>query len=263
LRIKETLAEKKIGIILSFFGAIVVSLSIIFQTSIFAFIGLTFLLWGLIFLLVIPVKYIKSDVIDGIVETNRLSLEKIISQSNVEGTPIYMPSPKEPFVASNIGINTEFVYIPDRNDSLEALTEQALMRRPKGIRIIPPGLGLANLIEKKSKLDFNNSSISSVMDVLPAIITNDLEIANNLKVNLESNRIKFEIERPVFEEVCKQVQQLENISQNIGCPICSSLACIVARVTKTPVIIESCQSTNSGNEATFIIQGELTQERMR
>jgi hypothetical protein len=64
----------------------------------------------------------------------------------------------------------------------------------------------------------------------------------------------------VSKEVCKEANKLQNICGGIGCPICSSIACSLAKATGEPITIEKIQTTEDGEtiEATYqILKAEL------
>ena len=102
-------------------------------------------------------------------------------------------------------------------------------------------LGLADAIEKKSKMDFRNADLNSLGESLPSAITRELEIAADFEMKLEGNMVHTGIEKPVCEDLCKEATKLETICPHIGCPLSSSIACILTRVANRPITIEKCQ----------------------
>ena len=244
---------KKIGFTLLAFGTLGILLSIFYESNILTFVCLTLVFWGCLFLLVLPGKYVRSEVMDHISISGLSNIDQVISDSNVQGKPIYIPVPRDSYLPYHIEMKHEFVYIPKRNVKMETAIEQAFMKNPKGLRIIPPGLGFANLIEKKSRQNLYKLDIHSLTKILPSIITQDLEIANKFNMSYDGNVVHTKIGKSLCEDLHKEICKLRNLCPNIGCPLCSSIACILTRITNKPIIIESCSLIKNTVDTTFLI----------
>jgi hypothetical protein len=248
-------SDKKIGIILLFFGALGIAASIIYEAMILVFIGLTLSFWGCLFLLILPDRHVKIEILDKMCYPTLSALNDIIAVSDLLGKPIYMPVPRELFLPYDIGFKNEFVYLPKENIEAETAIEQAYMHRTEGLRLIPPGLGLTDLMEKKSNMSFHKLDLYYLTEVLPSIITEDLELADNFKISLEGNKVYAEINNPVCKDLCMETDKLPYICPHIGCPLCSSIACILTRVTNRPVIIVECSLRNNIEAIFQILKG--------
>lgn len=242
--------RKWIGTVFLSFGVLVILLADFYESTTLAFIGLSLTFWGCLFLLVLYGKYVKSEVMDNMCSSSLFAIDQIIADSNVQGEAIYIPVVKESYLPIHVGTKNEFVYIPNRDIEEEKAIEQAFIRNPEGLRLPPPGLSLANLMEKKSRQSFQNLNMDSLIETLPSIITQELEIANEFRITLEGNEVHVQMVKPVCEDLCKEVRKMQKIYPHIGCPLCSSIACILTRVTNKPVIIERCTLKN-GNIETY------------
>jgi len=232
--------DRKIGSALLSFGVVATTLSIFYESTVLAFIGLTLAFWGCLFLLVLHSKYVKAEVMDHMSTSSLSAINQIIADSDLQGKPIYIPVPTGAYLPYHIGFTNEFVYVPRRDVGTETAVEEAFTRSPKGLRITPPGLGLANLAEKKSKLDFQKLDLDSITEILPSTITQELEMADNFEMKVNENEIHTEIRKPVCIDLCKEAARLEKICPSIGCPLSSSIACILTRVVNKPLRIERC-----------------------
>jgi len=232
--------DKKIGTVLLCSGALGLALSIIYGSTALVFIGLTFSFWGFLFLLVLPGKYVKSEVMDYMSSSSLYAVDQIIANLRLQGKAIYIPVPREAYLPYYIGVKNEFVYIPKRNVKIETAIGQAFMKNLKGLRLAPPGLSLANVMEKKSKLNFHDLDLSYLAEVLPSLITQEVDLAENFTISLEGNEVSAEIRKPTCEDLCKEASKMQHICPHIGCPLTSSIACILTRVANKPVIIERC-----------------------
>lgn len=241
--------DKKIGITLLSLGGLGILSSIFYESTVLAFIGLTLTLWGCLFLLVLPGKYVKTEVMDHMSSSSLSAVDQIIANLNLKGKAIYIPVPKGSYFPYLIGVRNEFVYIPKRNVKIETEIEQAFMKNPKGLRLTPPGLGLVNLMEKKSvlepRVDFYSLDLNSLEEVLPPLMTRDLEVSNEFRISVDGNEVRTEIRKPVCEDLCKEASKMRHICPHVGCPLSSSIACILTRVTNKPIIIERCSLRNN------------------
>jgi len=245
--------DKVIGLVLLSLGAAGIVLSIFYESTVVAFIGLTLAFWGCLFLLVLPRKVVGSDVLDNMNVSSLSSIDMMISNLNVQGRAVYIPVPRESYLPYHIGFKQEFLYIPEREVTNETALEQALTRNPKGLRLIPPGLGLANLIEKKSGLKSHDLDLSSLAEVLPSVITDDLEVASGFRIAFEGNEVHTGTKGSVCEELCREASKMQHICPGIGCPLCSSICCLLTRATNRPVTIDRCSITHSNIETWYRI----------
>lgn len=245
----------KIGFILLSYGIISIIFSLIFNSTILVFLGLTLTLWGFLFLFVLPSKYVKSEVLDSMAFSSLSAISKIIADSNCQGKGVYLPPyPKDVYIPGHLKeIKEGLVFIPAINDKVESVIEQAFMKNPKGMHIIPPGLGLANLFEKKLGMDLFKTNLDFLIDNLPNLIVDDLGIANEFKIKSDKDLVHVEISKPVCEDLCKKASKLMNICSNLGCPLSSSIAFVLTKVTSRPVVIERCELKNSVIEAWYSI----------
>jgi hypothetical protein len=232
--------NKWIGVIFISSGIVGILLSDFFESTTLAFIGLSLTFWGCLFLLVQSERYVKSEVMDHMSSSSLLAIDQMITDSNAQGKPIYIPVMKESYLPIHIGTKDEFVYIPKRDEKDETTIEQAFIRNQQGLRLVPPGLSLVNLIEQKTKLSFHNIDFNSLTETLPPVITQELEIAHEFKISLEENNVRVQIVKPVCEDLCREVYKMQKICPHVGCPLCSSIACILTRVTNKPITIEKC-----------------------
>jgi hypothetical protein len=241
------------GLILLVLGGLGTVSSILNQSTILAFVSLTLILWGCLFTLVLPSKYVKSEIMDHMSSSSLSAIDQIIKDLNLKGKPVYIPVPRGLYLPYLRGMKNEFVYIPEKDIEIEAALEQAFTRKPKGLRLTPPGLALADLLETKSRLKFYDLETDTLIELLPTLITREAELAENLEISLKEGRAHTTIKNAACQDLCALASRMENICPYIGCPITSSIACILTRVTNRPIILESCLLRNNMIEAHYQI----------
>jgi len=252
MRDRKRNLPQTVAYVLLLSGAIALVTSIFYSSSILAFTGLGLTFWGALLLYIKPTKYVKSSLLDSTTISSLRTIDQIITDLNYKGKAIYL-SPRylkdlksgKVFIPSKKGI-----VIPPVEDVAE---EKVFLENPKGMCLTPPGLGLANLYENELRKDFTKVDLNYLQNNLPKLFIEDLEIAENLEINVESDRIRAKITGSINKDLCNDARKLPNICGSLGCPICSSIAIALTRTTGKPVIIEKTEVPKDGEtiEANF------------
>jgi len=252
LRLKLWKQERRPSGIITYvflvFGVAALVISILASSTILAFIGLSLTFWGALLLFIKPLKYVKPSLIDSTAISSLKTINQVVSDLNYEGKAVHLP-PLPYFLK---GYKGGAVYISSRKDQLlppveELAGERAFLKNPKGIRLVPPGVDLTNLYEEELGKEFLQVDFEYLKANLPNLFVHTLEIATNLTLEKENNRIHVKIEGSLFKDFCRQVTTFGNVCSSFGCPLCSSLACTLARALGKPIIIEKAGLSPDGN----------------
>jgi hypothetical protein len=257
---------------LIFAGAIALAFSINYTSSILAFIGLGLVFWGAILHYVQPEEYTKKVLLDAAVLPALTTLNQMMQELDYKGKAIYLP-PK--YLIHPEGNK---VYIPKQEDGkLPALKQilkhesQLFIKNPQGIVLTPPGAELTKLLEKTLGTSLTKVDLKHLQENLPKLFIEDLEIAENLEMEIEQDKVIRKTNGPVFlikakhrtvhvriansvyNDVCREAMKLRRIYGSVGCPICNAIACALTKVTAKPVIIEKIDLSADGGtiEASF------------
>lgn len=246
-------------------GLIALAFSIIYTSSILAFIGLGLTFWGALTLYITTEKYVKQTLLDPTITPSLTNLNQILTELKYEGKPIYLP-PK--YLKD---FETTKIYIPkNKNTNLptpEEIQQQenkTFLKNPEAALIIPPGFSLSKLFEKTLGTTFTKVDLEHLQQSLPKIFIEDLEIAENLEIQTEPRKfakkiddsasviqlkkdtIHVKITNSIYKDTCRQAKNLSYICGPIGCPICSAIACAIAKASGTPVTIEKTECAEDG-----------------
>jgi len=226
-----------VGYTLLLFGAISLMVSIIYVSSILAFVGLGLTFWGALLLFVRPTKLVKVNLLDATAISSLAAIDRIIDGLKYKGKAIYLP----PRYLKELKGGT--IFIPSEKGIIippveEVAEEKVFLKNPNGICLTPPGLGLANLFEKEIGKDFVKVDFNYLQANLPKLLVEDLEIAENLEIMLEDDSIQIKITGSIYKDFCKEARKLPNICGSIGCPLCSSFAIAITRATGNLVVID-------------------------
>jgi hypothetical protein len=134
------------------------------------------------------------------------------------------------------------VFVPSqpltRIPTAENLENLTFLENPKGLVILPPGLGLADLIRRQLGAQFKELGLEKLSIRLPRVLIEDLEIAQDFDMQVDRNFVRFKLRESVYSQLCSRLRESTKISSSLGCPICSAMACIIAQVSEKPVLFE-------------------------
>ena len=251
-------------------GAVSLIVSIVFVSQIFALIGICLVFWGAILLYIQPEEYTKKVLLDAVTPNYFETLNQIVNELDFRGKAIYLP----PKYFGNP--ETDKVYLPKQLDEkppepnliLQQENKFFFLDQPEGIMFTPPGAHLIKLFEKKMGINFAFTNLQDVIQNLPKLLIEDLEIAENLEINIKPSEMSAEetgtnygiihvkITNSLFKKMVKENPKLSQIFNTIGTPLTSAIAGIFAKVTGKPLIIDNIRSYKDGNivEVTYKIE---------
>lgn len=227
----------RVGYLFIYVGVISLVSSILFNSSILAFIGLGLTLWGGLFLFAKPTKYVKLSVLESVTLSSLGTIDRVLRELNYKGQPVHLPPRHlEELHEGIVFVPTEQgIHLPIS----EAFVEGKLFLSPEGICLTPPGQALMDLYEKRLGTDFSRTNLNYLKNKLPDLLVEDLEILDDLEINeVADGLVVAKMKGEVHMSLCNQNASHSQICSRLGCPLCSSLACALARATDKAVIIE-------------------------
>jgi hypothetical protein len=227
-----------IGYMILFFGAIILFLSIVFAANVPAFIGISLTFWGALILFIKPTRYVKANLLETMTLPTFTNISRIITSMNYTGNGIYLPPQysKE----SRGGI----VFIPSKNETtipaIKETREKLFLEKPRGICLSPSGLDLTNMFEDELGIVFTESKMENLEDDLQKLFIEGLEITDTFEILNQENNIHIIMSKSIYNNFCRNSRMLnKNDCKSFACPLCSSIACALTRVTGKPVIINN------------------------
>jgi hypothetical protein len=221
----------RVNSLLFILGVVIIYLSISFNSSVLAFIGLGCVFWGAILLYIRSSKYVKEDLLLTATRSSLITLRQLILELGYEGKGIYLP-PKylRDFESSKVFISKiSKIVLP----SVEQIQNKDtnIISNPKGLLVTPPGFDLSKLFEDTLETNFTQKDLSFLIVNLHRLIVEDLEIAQNIQMEVEDNLVHIKIENSVYK--------------NMG-TLSSAIACVLAKTSGNLVIIENRETSKNG-----------------
>jgi len=237
-------------------GIAALTASILYSSSILAFIGLGLTFWGAILLYIKTEKYIQEALLDKTTFPSLITLNQMITELGLKGQAVYLP-PKylKDFESSKIFIAKQEKTKLPTPEQIQKEEERMFVTNPEGILLTPPGADLARLFEKTLDTSFTKADLQYLEDNMPRLLVEDLEIAENVKIETKKSLVYVKMENSIYKNMHIEAERLPNIKGSIGCPICSAIACAIAKMAGKPVIIE--RDETSEDSRTIIIEYRL------
>ena len=219
------------GYLLLGIGLVTLTASVLITSTILTFIGLGLAFWGILAFFVQPQGYVKSDLMDATALSSLKTIDKMMIGMGYREKGVYIPTGNEKAV---VFVPSEpFSRLPDSS----AVEGKTFLDDPRGMLVVPPGLALASLIEKKLGFTLKNCGVETVVRALPKVLVEDLEIVRDVQVKVKGDRVDLKLVDSIYADFCKGIRETSRRC-GLGCPMCSALACILAIASGKPVLFE-------------------------
>jgi uncharacterized membrane protein YiaA len=232
-------------------GVVALTVSILFSSSILAFIGLGLTFWGAILLYIRTEKYIEA-LLGKTTLPSLATLNQIIEELGFKGQAVYLP-PKylRDFESSKVFIaKQERTKLPTPKQ-IQKQEEKMFLTDPEGILLTPPGADLTRLFEKTLDTSFTKVDLQYLEMDMPRLLVEDLEIAENVEIEAKKNMVCAKIVNSIYKNMQLEAETLPEVGVSLGCPICSAIACAIAKASGRPVVIERDQTSEDGQTLTI------------
>jgi len=257
--------KKLISLALFILGLSALTFSVFYNSSILAFIGLGLTFWGALTLYIAPEEYVKQTLLDSTLFSSLIALNYILKDLNYQGKAIYLP-PKyfKTFETTKVYLPKTLKNKLPTPEEIQREEDKTILKNPDAALITPTGLTLSKLFEETLGTSFTKVDLQYLQQNLPKLLIEDLEIAEDVEVQiktsksarklddsinifrLEDNTVYVKITNSIYQDIYKQEKDLPYIHSKIGCPLCSAIACALAKATGKPVTIEKTQTSPDG-----------------
>ena len=217
--------------------------SITGNTQILAFVGLSLVLWGGLFILARPISYVRSSLLEATAISLYATIDRIKKDLKYNSKSYYIPPfPKEVYIPEHLkGLKEMIVFISANDEEgLPAINEIAegrfLLEEPKGMILTPPGLGLVEYLEEELRINFTRMGLEDLCELLPKVFPEDLQLAKGMTMVAEGKLVYLNIVGSIYKSLCydEEVQSVHLL----GSPLVSAIACAIAKTTGKPVTIQ-------------------------
>jgi len=242
LKKAKGMPSAKIGLAFIIPGILALIFSILNNSNILAFIGLSLAFWGALFFFLRPVKYVSSSLLDSTAIATYTTIDRIVKDLKFKGKSYYIPPyPKEVYLPQHLkGLKETVVFISADTGGMPSIEELAkskfLLENPNGICVVPPGLGVLAQFEKELRIDIAKLQISELCEIFPPLITENLQLAKEIEMKQENGQVYLKM----IDSTYKNLYAAEDLKSIhfLGCPLASAIACALAKATGKMVTIQ-------------------------
>lgn len=226
---------RKPGIILTIIGCILIILSFFLELAILTVSSLGIIFWGIFFTFARSPKVVPTEVFNSSFSSMPNVLDGIIHSLNFE-RGMYVP----PGYFENTGGGGVLLLRKGKNEKepREIASYKELSIPSNGYYGPPPGIGLVNFLEEKLGTSLSGKDIEFLENALVKVFT-EYGIVEDVQIETRKNIVHFEMINPIYAMGCEEIRKHQSyVCIYIGCPFCSALAYMLAKVTNKIVIIE-------------------------
>ncbi|HKM76086.1 MAG TPA: hypothetical protein VJZ32_06685 [Candidatus Bathyarchaeia archaeon] len=222
-------------------GLVALIVSVSSASTILAFVGLGLSLWGVLALFIQPEKYVASNLMNATALSSMKTIDTMMMGLGYRERGVYIPSAD--------GSSEAVVFVPSEPFSLipqsSAIEGKSFLKDPQGLLVVPPGLALSTLIEKKFGFNVKNCGLEKLVQALPKALV-ELEIVRDVEIKVVGDHVDFTLFDSIYSDFCRQIRDKSRPCA-LGCPMCSALACILAVATGKPVMFEEDKLSGDKN----------------
>ena len=168
-------------------------------------------------------------------------IERILTSSDSTAKGVYLP----PKLLKDY--ESSLVFVPSNAEAglpkrEEIDMEKLYSKKPDGIYLTPPGLALSRLFEKELNVSFTETDLKYLQKELPRLFEK-FEISKDTIIEANDTTATIRIAKHIFIHLCEETAKLRRAHETIGCPLSSALACVLAKATGKPIVIQKEETT--------------------
>ena len=200
-----------------------------------------------------PASYLRAEVSDGEVLANTMNVGKILSSMLIEAKGVHLPASQagemKVFIPASHGQRLSFETIKASGGIFVLPADGA-----RGILLDPPGYGL---LRHARQLGISFSDIELEREIKD-VLEKGMELANVAAVTRVNDEVHVSLRNLANNGLCTSIRkERPGLCTQIGCPVCSFIACAIVEGTGRPVRIKSISVEGKYLQAVFeLLQGD-------
>jgi hypothetical protein len=129
--------------------------------------------------------------------------------------------------------------------------------RANGLLLEPPGADLLSLIERESGQEIWAVELTGLQEALRTGIVRSLELASSVRLTFEGSECRLLVEGDVLGKFTQElVEKAPIMCERVGCPICSLVACALAKSSHGDVRFRGAKHFDGKHDALYELLGE-------
>jgi hypothetical protein len=234
--------SRTVGTIYLVLSMIFLILSYFTRYLVFEVIAIISLLLGVALVFVSLEKYIKLNVSTEALASALLPLNDLIDGLKVQGKAAHVPTGSE-----------AVIFMPNSECQMSEVNYREIKESKsseKGIVLPSLGIFLKRLYERELGCKAEILDLSALLDWLPKVLVDDLKMAEKMEIARKNDEIRVKLTEPVFSRLCME-KRISRVCETVGCPICSSIADMLAASAGSVVFYKGCEYFSDKNQLTW------------
>lgn len=195
-------------------SAVFLFLSIVLPSTILAMIGLSFLFGSILLMFMRPSNfYLDKEFVNSVIASSVISLSRLLSSLGYQARGTYVATANGCF------------FIPESKNQTS---------------LVPTGNDLATLFEGIT----SNTNYTSLQKAVSEVLVTKLGLAKSLRISVSGNLVLVRLYGFLARELCAEFRKTTVICDQLGCPVCSAIACAVAKSTNEGVLIKRVEPSS-------------------
>ncbi len=211
-------------------GILTLALSILYSSSTPAFVGLGLIFWGAILSYVRDPDSKQAKLTEAALDPSLATLDQLVREMGFAGPAFYLPPRyfKDPEATKVLILKQKQDRFPTPREIQNQETQPQTPNSPF-LQFKPPGAGLLNLFERTLNTSFTRTDLTYVQRTLPRLLIEDLEMADNVKIEVAGRIVRVIIENTMFRT--DTAHRDADANPHIGSVLASAIACVLAKAT--------------------------------
>ena len=232
--------EKLVAWSLLLVGGAVLLLALTYESSISAYVGLGFILWGSVMLYAGSKEYVEESMLATLIFPSLANLDRLLEDLDCRGKAFFLPPEfLSDFESCRVYVSAQKGSNPPKPEHIRGKENRILLKEPPGIIIEPPGAELTMLLEKKLSTRFTRVDLQFLQRELPKAFVEKLKLAENLDIAVEEGRITVTIDHFALKDMYEKISGLTHVCSQIGSPLASAIGCALAKASGKLVSVEN------------------------
>jgi hypothetical protein len=210
-------------------GCISLLSSYLLNATVLTFIGLGLTLWGAVIFYITESKTVPQVVVNELSFSMLKSIGNIVTDMNNKGKAIFL------YPKNLNGLNQGYVFFSYKQFKIPSsdhlASEKIYPNDPKGILIPAPSNGLVDICENLLGVDFATVDFAFLRHKLPKLMIENLRLIDYLSMEETASMATVRFSGVSCVSLCK-------LGNQIGCPLCSTFALMISKVSNVPINIK-------------------------
>ena len=233
-------------------GTAILLLALTFGSAISAFVGLGFILWGVVILYAGSKRYVEENMLATLIFPPLENLDRLLEALDCKGKAFFLPPEfLTDFESCRAYVSMQKNSSPPRPENIRGNENAVLLKEPPGVILEPPGADLTKLLESRLGTRLTRVDLRFLQGQLSKVFVENLQLAKSFEIAVEKGMVQVAIEDFVLRDMYEKIRGLTHVYGQLGSPVASAIGCALAKSSGKLVSFESEVVNRGGRSLTI------------